>query len=200
MRQLTSEVRPAKKPGKAAGILSSKIFMVCAIGLIALIIIIIIGAILGTNKGDKKTLAFELALHLNNTEEVIQNHQPNIKSSTLKSASASLSSVLSDTYSKLEGYLVEKYNFDLKKAGEKITEEATLHKDGLEADLFEAKINGILDKVYANKMVYEISLFMAEEAKLSNKASDEVLQEILTTSYNSLGQLYDEFNNFSGTS
>ena len=73
-----------------------------------------------------------------------------------------------------------------------------MNKDGLEASLFEAKITGVLDNIYANKMVYEVSLIMTEEAQLSSKTDNDKLKEVLTTSYNSLNKLYDEFNNFSG--
>ena len=198
--KLTADVRPVKPAGKASKLLSSKIFMVCAIGLILLVLIIIVGAILSSNKTDKKTVAYALALHLENTGEIVKKYQPNVKSSLLRSTSESLGSVLADTYSKLDGYLTEKYNLKIKDADKKLVEEATLHKDGLDADLFEAKINGMLDKVYANKMVYEIALIMTEETQLNKKAEgDATLTEILATSYNSLDKLYDEFNNFAGT-
>ena len=198
--KLTAETRPQKPAGKPSKILSSKIFMVCFIGLILLIMIIIIGAILGSNKSDKKTVAYTLALHLNSTGEVIHDYQPKVKSSILRSTSASLSSVLSDTYGKLNGYLTEKYKVGAEKADKKLIDAAALNKDALEADLFEAKITGVLDKTYANKMVYEISLIKAEEEQLITKSDEDKLKEILTTSYNSLNKLYDEFNNFSGSS
>ncbi len=196
--QLTAEARPEKLAGRTSRILSSKIFMVCSIGLILLILIIVIGSILDSNKSDKKTIAYALALHISNTREVIHDYQPKVKSSILRSTSASLNSVLSDTYNKIDTYLTETYKSGAEKADKKLAEAATLRRDGLKADLFEAKITGILDNVYANKMVYEISLIMTEEAQLNSKTDNEKLKEALATSYNSLNKLYDDFNNFSG--
>ena len=63
--------------------------------------------------------------------------------------------------------------------------------------MFEAKINGILDRIYAHKMAYEISLITTREAQIMKSINNDTLNEILTTSYNSLETLYDKFNNFS---
>lgn len=195
--QISAQVRPVKstKPG----IIGSKFFMIGMVGLIALVVIIIIGAILGGNKGGEKNLSYKLKLHLDNTASVISEYQPRVKSSDLRSHSASLYSVLSSTNRELTDYLTEKYNFKEKDINKDFVEEATLAMDGLEAELFEARINGNLDRIYAHKMTYEISLFMNEEAKLINSTSNASYKEILTRSYNSLSNLYDSFNSFSET-
>ena len=78
-----------------------------------------------------------------------------------------------------------------------MAEEETTAKDGLEAELFEAKINGILDRIYTHKMAYEISLITNREAQIMKSINNETLNEILTTSYDSLETLYDKFNDFS---
>lgn len=197
LNQISAENRPIKKTGK--GIFSSKIFMASMIGLIALTIVIIIGLILGGNKGGEKNLSFALKLHLDNTATVISNYQSSVKSSDLRSHSASLYSIISNTSRKLTDYLTEKYDFKEKDVDKNLVEEATLSKDGLEADLFEAKINGNLDRIYAHKMAYEISLLMNEETKLINTTKNSDYKELLTKSYNSLDNLYDSFGNFSET-
>ena len=93
----------------------------------------------------------------------------------------------------------EKYNMKPKDANDSITEEETLTKDGLANELFEAKINGILDRIYAHKMAYEISLVTSREIQLYKSTNNENLKGILDTSYNSLSNLYDKFNDFSET-
>lgn len=195
--QISAQVRPVKST--KSGIMGSKFFMIGMVGLIALVVIIIIGAILGGNKGGEKNLSYKLKLHLDNTASVISEYQPRVKSSDLRSHSASLYSVLSSTNRELTDYLTEKYNFKEKDINKDFVEEATLAMDGLEAELFEARINGNLDRIYAHKMTYEISLFMNEEAKLINSTSNASYKEILTRSYNSLSNLYDSFNSFSET-
>ena len=110
-----------------------------------------------------------------------------------------MSGVLADTSGKLTNYLSEKYNYKPNDVDQKIKEQATLEKDGLESDLFEAKINGVLDRIFTHKISYEISMLMTEEAKIQNSTKDETLQEIMSTSYSSLSTIYDKFNNYSET-
>ena len=64
-------------------------------------------------------------------------------------------------------------------------------------ELFEAKINGMLDDIFAHKMAYEISLFQAEMVAIDKATSDNNLREILGSPYESLGNLYELLNNFS---
>ena len=202
LNQISKASKPVKKVGGKKGIsniLSSKFFIIGAVAIGLLVIIIIIGAILGGNKDNTKTLSYDLKLHLDNTSEVIQEYQQNVKSSILRSNSASLSGVLANTSRDLTDYLVNKYKFKDKDISKKIVEEATLTKDELTNELFEAKINGILDRIYAHKMAYEISLLTAEEAKLIKASQDDALTELLTTSHESLSNLYDKFNDFSET-
>ena len=182
LQQISESTRPASKASQksgVSGILSSKIFVIGAIGLGLLIVIIIIGAILGSNKGGE--------------------YQQYVKSSGLRSNSASLNGVLTNTSRDLTSYLEAKYDFKDKDISDAMEEEATLAKDELSNELFEAKINGILDRIYAHKMAYEISLFTAEEAQLMKESKDEALTELLNTSYESLNNLYDKFNDFSET-
>lgn len=203
LNQISEANRPkAKAGGKkggVSGILSSKFFLIGAIGLGLLIVIVIIGAVLGSNKGGAKSLSYDLKLHLDNTAEVVKEYQPDVKSSALRSSSASLYGVLTNTSRDLTSYLEGKYNFKDKDISKNVVEEAEEAKDGLANELFEAKINGILDRIFAHKMAYEISLLTAEEAQLIKASSDEALTELLNTSYESLSNLYDKFNDFSET-
>ena len=201
LNQISEMSRPApKSKGKGiSGLLSSKFFLVGAIGVVLLIVIIIIGSILGGNKSDNKTLCYDLKLHLDNTAEVIDEYQQYVKSSELRSSSASLLGVLTNTSRDLTTYLEDKYNFKDKDISKTMVEQADLVKDDFLNELFEAKINGILDRIYAHKMAYEISLLTAEESQLYNSSKDESLSNLLNTSYESLNNLYDKFNDFSET-
>ena len=195
LNQISASNRPLKSA--KGGFWRSKYFMWGMGALASLIFIIIIGAILGSVKGGEKDLSYSLLLHIDNTSQTIQEYQSIIKSSELRSSSASLYGVLTNTSKALTEYLEAKYNYKEGDVGDKLVEQATLEKDGLVADLFEAKINGILDRIYAHKMAYEISLFTSEEARLINTTGDSTLKELLTTSHSSLENLYEKFNGFS---
>ena len=163
------------------------------------ILLAIIGAVLGSGKGSTQKNVTQLKLHADSIVSVIGTYQPNVKSSNLRSSSASLKSVLSNTSVKLDGYMATKYGKSDSKSDKNLAEQAKTEEDALLAELFEAKINGILDRIYAHKMAYEITKVMNEESQVYNSTSDDTLKEIVTESYNSLENLYNEFNDFSET-
>lgn len=182
------------------GLWSNRFVKVGVIGVVALIVIMIVGMVLGSGGVKPKEQSFKLMLHLDNTLELVNKYQPNIKSSDLRSSSASLMGVLSNTSRELAAYVTEKYGYKNERdIDEDWVEQAKLEMDGLDSELFEAKINGLLDRIYAHKMAYEISAFRSEESSLYEKAGDDTLRGLLKTSYDSLGNLYDKFNDFSET-
>ena len=199
LNQISATTRPTKNSG-IGNIFSSKIFIFGIIAIVLLIAFVIVGAILSSNKTDVKTLAGSLKVHLDNTTEVINSTQTYVKSSSLRSSSASLAGILSNTNNQLTNYLTEQYKFKVKDVNPKIVSQLTLEKDALSNDLFTARINGNLDRIYAHKMSYEISKIIAEENRIINFPSNsEELQNILVTSRDSLLNLFDSFNNFSET-
>lgn len=176
---------------------SSKLFWVGIIGVSLLIIIIIIGSLISGSSTSTKDQVSSLIIHLDNTTELIKEYQSNVKSSDLRSHSASLNGVLSNTSSQLTTYATEKYNYKLKEVKKSIVEEETSYKDTLNSDFFNAKITGSLDQVYAQKLATDISLIQSREAQILKSSSDANLSDILNTSNESLTNLYDKFNNFS---
>lgn len=199
--QISNANAPKKaKPANKRGILHNKFFIVGAIGVGVLLVIVILGAILSGGKDSEKSLSSKLFLHLDGTAAAIQEYQNYVRSSNLRSNSASLYGVLSDTSNGLGEYMLEKYNIKkVKDTDKKLQEKAEKTKEALTNELFEAKINGILDRTFAHKMAYEISIIKAEETELSNKTNSEALKEVLNKSYESLTNLYDKFNDFSET-
>lgn len=197
LNQISAKNRPAQKT--RGGIFKSKFFLVGAIGVVVLIIIVVIGMALGSGKGNDKSLSYALYLHLNNTAEEIEEFQPNVKSSDLRSSSASLKGVLDNTKSELESYLSDKYDFKEKDINKNVVSEADSAKDEMYNTLFEAKINGNLDRIFAHEMAYEIMMFKTEENKIIKVTKSEDLSDLLKKSYDSLDNLYAKFNEFSET-
>ena len=195
LNQISAKPVPAKSSSGIGGILNSKItwLVVGALGLF--ILLAIVGGVLNAGKGDTKEDAVWLQLHLDSVSQVITEYQPKVRSSGLRSSSASLSTVLTNTNTKLSSYLEEKYGKS--SSNKTLAEQMKTEQDGLMNELFEAKITGSLDRIYAHKMAYEITKFMAEEDKLYSETRDDALKGILDESYGSLETLYDSFNNFS---
>ena len=195
LNQISAKSRPLQKP--KSGIFSSKYFIIGAIGLGALILIMIIGAMLGGGKSSEKDIGADLILHLNYTTEEIQKYQPDVKSSDLRSSSASLQSLLSNTSKDLSTYMEEKYGFKDNKVDKKKLAEVEEEKTALDSELFEAKITGALDRTFAHKMAYEITLIQSEEEKMMKATKNDEVKSGLQKSYDSLEVLYPKFNDFS---
>lgn len=194
LNQIAATVRPEKK--SKMSFMNSTIFKVIAGAVVAFIVIVIVGAIISGGKAGARDQAISLKLNIDSTLSVISKFQPSVKSSDLRSSSASLYSVLSNTNRELTNFITENYDYNSKNDDKKFADDVALERDGLESALFEAKINGVLDQVYANKMAYVISLISTKETSLYNATSNEELQSLLTTSYNSLKNLYDKFGDF----
>lgn len=198
--QISASSRPINQGfgGKLMKFLTSKYAMWGGIALGALVVILIFGSILGSGK--KVSVAdkcLTLKSRLDGTLEVISEYQTYVKSSSLRSLSASLQGVFTNTASQLGNYITAVYGPG--ENDEAILEEAELNKIDLTDELFEAKINGYLDRIYAHKMALEIYSVMSDEADITKSSSEAELNSILSSSYDSLNNLYDKFNDFSET-
>lgn len=197
--QISKSARPIKpKKGGIGGFLSSKWFKWGLVALALLIVVILFGSMLG-GKETVEEKCTNLKLHLDGTSEAINEYQPKVKSSLLRSLSASLNGIFSNTSSQLGIYMTNTFGYDESRVKEAVKQDAEMKRDELMNELFEAKINGLLDRVFAHKMALEIFSVMSDEAGIINASSDEALKNLLTTSYDSLNNLYTQFNDFSET-
>lgn len=203
LNQISATSKPMK-PGDGSFIsrlFASKIFWICLAAIAGFILILVIGSVISGAKGNVKDNTYALKIHINNTTNVMDDYRKKVKSSDLRSDGATLSSLLLDLDGKLENYINEKYGINGNEVSKKLNsnkvDELNLERDGLESELYEAKINGILDRIYARKMSYEIAMIMTEEKQISDASGDEDLKNILSTSYSSLENLYDKVSNFS---
>ena len=196
-----NQISESAKPKKASrsGILSPRNLKIGGIVAGVIIIIIVIASIFsGMNKKPSlKTNIISMRMYMDSTNSAIGSYQKKVKSSKLRSYSASLSSVLSNTSGNITTYLKSKYDFKDSQITKKMKSNEATHLNELESELFNAKINGILDRIYAHKMAYEISIITAKEHAIIEKVKDTDFKETLTTSYNSLANLYTQFNDFS---
>ena len=196
--QISALNRPVKQ-SKLKAIMASKIFWIITIGLVAFLLMALFSSIITGSKSSGKDRVFSLILHIDDTSQVINEYQPKVKASNLRSYSATLYSVLLNTKNNLTSFAEQQYNYGKVKIKEGIEEEQELAKEGLENELFEAKINGVLDRTYVRKMLYEISLITTEEEQILRSTNSDELKEILNTSYTALNTLYEKFNGFSET-
>ena len=194
LNQISASNRP-ETTSKLSGLFKNNIFKISIITVGLFILIFIIGQILSGLKGDTKQDFFDFKVRLDNTSKTIKNYQGLVKSSRLRSYSASLATIISSTTKATDDYASKTYP-KVKITG---TEAVTKAAEELENDLHDAKINGFLDRVYARKLAYEISVIMAEESKLIKSIKDTEYQKALQSSYDSLSVIKDSFASFSET-
>ena len=203
LNQISS--KPAKKrpandfAGKLQQLLHSKYTWIVLGGLAALVVIMLIGGIISGNKVDNSERILSLIMRIDNVNNMIDQYQHELKSSNLRGSAASLSSVLYNTNGALNNYADQAYKGKKSetRALVKPTEDADLSK--LSEELFEAKITGRLDQVFAQRMAMEIATITSREEIIHNNLSNEYLDNALSSSYDSLMQLYPNFNDFNGT-
>lgn len=198
--QISREAKPKARPKNGfANFLKSGYFKWGSIATGVLLVIILLGAILGNRGESVQDKCVKLKFRLDQTNTVITEYQQFVKSSSLRSLSASLKGAFTNTSSQLLNFLSSAYGFEENKVDDAIIEEAELNADELSSEMFEAKINGLLDRTYAHKMALEIYSVMSEEAGIYNSTDQAALKEILQSSRDSLNNLYTQFNDFSET-
>lgn len=195
--QLSASVRPTKSAKKS--FFSSIIFKVLLAGVIILTLTLILGAVFSNINAREKTRSISLKLHIDNVSNTIKTYQPLLKSSALRSSSASLANILKSTSRDLTAHLETAYSYKKKGADKSLISKETTLSDKLNNELFEAKINGILDRTYSHKMTYEISIFTTHESELIKTTKSPNLKVLLENSHQSLSNLYSQFDNFSET-
>lgn len=198
LQQISNSNRPVKKTG-LGDIFSSKLTKIVLISVAALFVVIILGSLLSGGSSNLQGKTISLKVHFDKLIETLETYQPYVKSSDLRGASASLSSISKTASSDLTEYLTAKYNFKENHIDKSIEEKEAALFDILNQELFEGKINGLLDRTFARKIAQEISTLTARESEIFNKSNDNTLRNILKTSYDSLENLYNSFNEFSET-
>ena len=201
LEKIASETRISKP--KATGFLGklglSPMMKKLLIGAVAVaFFFIILGTALGG--GDKNTdrdLVDKLSLRTTNLVSVIEHYTPYVKSSKLRSLGNSLKAVINQVNYAANTSLAD--DFDAK-GSKPQKEQTTLDEDAwrleLEESLENARLNGILDRVYSRDYAYQIGMLISLENDIIKKSKKENLTSALEKSLPNLDQLYDQFDNF----
>lgn len=195
--QITASTKPTSSK---KSFFSSQIFKIAALGVGLTIVIIIFGSILGNINNKERDLAEQLSLRMDNLTATIDEYNDSVKSSYLRSIGTSFSAILADTNRDLSDYLIQKYNFNPEKSNSNLVEKELKFADELNADLEEARLNGILDRVYVSKLDLQITLLLSTESDILSRTKNQSLQSIINKSVSSLESLqnnlaeYDNIN------
>jgi hypothetical protein len=194
--QISTPTGP-KKNKNSNGSFLKQIFIALGIAIGLFILIAIFGGIISANRVSEKDSVIALKLRSDNIQTVITEYNASIKSSDLRSTNTSLSGILSDVSSTLETYITSTLSVKQKEYTKKVVDKEASALEELKNELFEAKINGMLDRTFARKMVYETQNLINYENTLKKATGNESLKSYLSSSVNSLMVLHDTFSDFS---
>ena len=125
----------------------------------------------------------------------IDSYNKYVKSSSLRAAGSSFSSVLTELRTNTETSLKESYGVTASKLNLSASDERMI--DALNEKLEHARLNSLLDRHYASEMSYQISQLIVLEDAALEKTSDSSITSYLESTKSSLELLKNTFSNFS---
>ncbi|MBR0460575.1 hypothetical protein IJI91_01110 [Candidatus Saccharibacteria bacterium] len=199
--QISASTAPSGQASKfdLKNILSSKLFRIIGAGVILIILLIVVGNIISSASNKGRELAEQLELRLTNLATMLDEESNEyLKDTDLRSYNTALIGIIKDTDTKLTDYLTEAYKFNTKNIPANIQKEETAYIEALQAELEEARLNGLYDRTYVNSMSTEINLIIALEENILDRTSSEGLANILNQSianFTSILETYDNYDN-----
>ena len=174
-----------------------KVLIGVGIFLVVLIIIAMIAGAAGSGNNDRDYLD-KLYIRTTNLIKETPAYNKLVKSSQLRSMGTSLMSVLTETQSSVGNIIKSDYENANpgKPEKESITEEENKIMADYLTNLEDARLNGLLDRVYAREVTYQIGMLLSLEHEAYSNAKKDNLKSVLTTSMNNLNQLYEQFGNY----
>lgn len=171
------------------------------VGTVIFILLMALGALLGSINDKPKELSKQIYLRTSNLSSTITTYNPYLKSSRLRSISVSLNTILKHTSSQLATYIggEERDEEDLAPS-QKITDSETSLSEELNLSLNNAKLNGILDRAYENQITLQVSLLLSLTSQLLARTKDEDLIAILSPFYSNLETIHSNLETYSSPS
>lgn len=177
LNQISQETRPTAAKKSAS---MSLIIKIAVGGLVAFFFLMFLGMALNSGKTNPTDLTKQLYVRTTNLNTALTTYNKSLKSSQLRAIGTSLSGVLTGASASLANYLApstdEKSDLN---PPEKLlaTETATIEE--LDTTLNNAKLNGILDRVYANQIQLQVSLLITFISQLEQRTKDTDLLDTI---------------------
>ncbi len=198
LNQISQSSRPVSTKKTA----SSKfpialIAKIIGIGLAVLMVILLIGGVISNINSRVPELTKQVYTRSVNLDKTLKTYNKLLKSSRLRSIGSSLDATLTGTQNQLETYLESKYGKKATTPKDSILEEETNMTEKLERNLTNARLNGILDRMYKNQIEYQVSLLLSMCSELETRAKDEELLKIITQMDSNLTTIQESFEAYS---
>ncbi len=192
LNQISKTSRPVKNSGNNQGF--GTIIKIAVIGVVAFIILFIVGAIISSKSNSASTLGPQIYIRTTNLEKTINTYNKSLRSSRLRSIGLTLSSTLTAATNQLDPFFKSSASKD-----KNLTQSETEYQANLDGTLTNAKLNGMLDRAYANQMQLQTSLLLSMLEQAINHTRDENLKNIYAQYQSNLTATNTDLVNYSSS-
>ncbi len=200
LNEIAQSNRPVKNPAAQGSFLNkSMVIKIVVGGAVLFFLLMAVGALLSGLKNRTVELTRQVYLRTTNLNSVLVTYNPAVKNSSLRSTGLSLAGILTNATTQLGKYLnpTGDDGASLQPAADVVAEETTT-LNGLNTALESAKLNGVLDRTYANQIGWQVSLLLALVSELEERSDDAGLLSVLQNYRTSLETIHQSFESYQG--
>lgn len=198
LNQISQENRPTSAKKSAS---MSLIIKIAVGGLVAFLFIMCLGMALSAGKTSPTDLTKQLYVRTANLNTALTTYNKSLKSSQLRAIGTSLNGVLTSATASLTRYLASEGDKEADlNPPEKLLTVETETIEALDTALNNAKLNGILDRVYANQIQLQVSLLVTFISQLEQRTKDTELLEIISQYQSNLIVIEQSLKDYSNPS
>ncbi len=198
LEYLNSISRPAQATSAPSALLDQKPVKIGLFALLGIVILAIIFMFLSSNStpsGPAELGNLEvLYSRLTDLSSKVSTYNKQVKSPSLRSTGSSLSIILTNSTSNLSSLLLSDYGLEPEKIAP--SAELTSEFETSLASLEKARLNGLLDRTYANELEYAVSVLLAVESSALDKTENESLKSVLESSTSSLENIESDLSDY----
>lgn len=193
LNQISKTSRPVKTGAKAQGF--GTIIKIAIAGVAIFVILLIVGAIIGKKSNPTANLGPQIYLRTSNLEKTVTTYNRSLRSSKLRSIGLTLSSTLTAAINQMDPTFKNSAS-----SNKELSTSESEYTTSLESTLTDAKLNGMLDRTYANQMLLQTSLLLSMLEQAINHTSDENLKNIYSQYQSNLATSNSDLANYSASS
>ncbi len=196
LNQISKSTRPAP-PNKFALILKNPITRFVFLGAIVAVIIVIVINVISAISNRTTNLSREIYLRSSTLNSIVSENKSLIKSSQLRAISVSLQNVISNSSREFVAYYTSPDGGNSLSPTQDQVNAENANAQQVRLTLQNARLNGILDRIYTNELNLQIRLLMSMISELVARTSDERLKTVGTNYYNNLLPIQSSLESYS---
>lgn len=194
LNQISQENRPVKTKGTTT--FTGLILKLIIGGIVALALIIALGIIISSTKTKSSDLTKQLFFRTTSLNETIKDFNPSLKSSKLRAIGTSLANTLTSASGQLSTYLGNQNTEDTSPSPSALKTE-TENINALNLTLNNAELNGILDRIYANQIQFQVSILLSLITQTIDHSKNSDLLSILQQYHSSIENVNQSLQEYS---